>query len=285
MPRPSDLRTRNYLYAVFALTWGMNLYLYLDGGYASGLVSILLPIQMLIPGLVAIAFVRGEPHSLADYGMKFGRLRYYIAAYLLMVGSHALHSLLAVLTGLGRFAGPGEGLATIVPDLDINPGLLLLLVFAISPVQNILFGLGEEFGWRGYLVSRLLPHGLTPTILVSGFVWGLWHAPVILMGHNFPEAPVPGVFAMILTSIPLGTIFIWLRLKSKSAIVVGFAHGTFNATVFLGGVFVPEVGLFWTNPVGLTGFPVFAIIAGLLFRLWPVDLPSPDPDADMVATD
>ena len=274
MPNQWDRRTRSYLFAVFGVTYLLNLALYLLGGYASGPTQILLPIQMLIPGIIAIVFIRGEGRTLREYGMSFGGLRYYILAYFVVLGGHALHALLAVGTGLGTFVAPGEGLADLIPGLEVETGTLLLLIFLLGPIQGLLFGLGEEFGWRGYLLDRLLPHGLAPAVIVGGVVWGLWHAPAILMGHNFPDAPYAGAVAMTLTAIPLGAVFVWLRLRSGSAVVVGFAHAVFNSTFFLGGVFSPSVSLFWTNPVGLTGFPVFALVAGLLFHFFPPELPA-----------
>ncbi len=271
MPSAWDIRTRNYVYMVFGFTFALNLFLYLQGGLEASAAAVLVPAQMLVPGIVAGVFARREGRTLREYGMRWGKLRYYLVAYGVILGAHALHALLCTVTGLGKLVPMREGLAAWLPSVEISTPVLVLVIFILGPVQTMVFGLGEEFGWRGYLVARLLPHGLAPAILISGVTWGLWHAPLILMGHNFPDAPVAGVFAMTLTMIPLGTILIWLRLKSQSAVVAGFAHATFNATVFLGGAFLPTVGLFWTNPVGLTGFPVFAIIAGLLFRLSPVD--------------
>jgi len=147
------------------------------------------------------------------------------------------------------------------------------MIFFLGPLQNIFFGFGEEFGWRGYLVNKLFPRGLWYTILVSGIVWGLWHAPVVLMGHNFPENPYLGVVVMTIVTIPLGAVFLWLRLKSGSAVVVGFAHGVLNGTVFLGGAFVPVASLLWANPVGVVGLPLLSLMAYFLFRFFPVKMP------------
>jgi membrane protease YdiL (CAAX protease family) len=55
---------------------------------------------------------------------------------------------------------------------------------------------GEEFGWTGYLLPRLLPLGRWRAALLYGVAWGLWHAPVIVGGHNYPGHPVAGVLAM-----------------------------------------------------------------------------------------
>jgi len=147
-----------------------------------------------------------------------------------------------------------------------------LIVFILGPIQNIIFGFGEEFGWRGYLLNKLCSGGLWHSIWVSGIIWGIWHAPVVLMGHNFPENPYLGVVIMTLACIPLGAILIWFRLKSGSAVVVGFTHGVINGTVFLGGAFVPTTSMIWVNPLGLVGLPLLTISAFLLYRFFPVQV-------------
>jgi len=257
---------------VFVITFALNIYIYLQGGYASPLISILLPLQMFIPALVAVALILKEKGKFREYGFTFGRLRYYLLAYVIFVGYHLFHSLLSAAIGLGEFVSLTEGFSRLAPDMQWPVWQIVLVVFILGPVQNIIFGFGEEFGWRGYLLNKLLPGGLWYAILVSGIIWGLWHAPVIMMGHNFPENPYLGVLLMTLVSIPLGAVLIWLRLKTGSAVVVGFAHGAFNGTVFLGGSFIPAASMLWVNPIGLIGLPLLALLAYCLFRFFPVTI-------------
>src|SRR5699024_7537754 len=54
---------------------------------------------------------------------------------------------------------------------------------------NLIPALGEEIGWRGWLTPQLLPLGVVPTIIITGIIWGLWHTPVLLLGHNYPQLP------------------------------------------------------------------------------------------------
>ncbi|MFP4201047.1 MAG: CPBP family intramembrane glutamic endopeptidase, partial [Clostridia bacterium] len=170
--------------SVFAITGILNLILYLTGGYQSPWIGVLLTAQMFIPGLTALIFIREEGRSPKDYGLRLGGLRYYLLAYLVVVGTQALHALLAAGAGLGELLPPAEGFERIAPGLEMSTSVILLLVFVAAPVQNLLFGLGEEFGWRGYLLQKLRGAGLFAAMVIVGITWGIWHAPVILMGHN-----------------------------------------------------------------------------------------------------
>ena len=71
----------------------------------------------------------------------------------------------------------------------------------LAPVLNIVTTTGEEWGWRGYLVPKLTEKlSVVPTLLISGIIWGLWHAPLTVMGHNYGLGysgyPYTGILAM-----------------------------------------------------------------------------------------
>jgi membrane protease YdiL (CAAX protease family) len=73
-----------------------------------------------------------------------------------------------------------------VPVFSVLQGLVAGLTI------NVIAALGEELGWRGLLLRELSPLGFWRVSLLTGFVWGLWHAPLIVQGHNFPDAPYVG---------------------------------------------------------------------------------------------
>lgn len=95
---------------------------------------------------------------------------------------------------------------------------------------NVIPALGEEIGWRGWLLPKLMPLGTIPAFVISGVVWGLWHAPLILIGYNYPHAPGwLGVLMMVGMCVVIGGVFGWLRLRSESVWPAALAHGSFNA--------------------------------------------------------
>ena len=132
---------------------------------------------------------------------------------------------------------------------------------------NAIFAFGEELGWRGYLLKTLQNKKLLPISVIIGTVWGLWHFPLILIGHNYHRHPVTGVGMMIIFCILLSPLMIYIVIKSKSVITAAIFHGINNA---IGGVTVLYIvggnelinGLY-----GLAGFFTLLLV-NILFYLY-----------------
>lgn len=114
-----------------------------------------------------------------------------------------------------------------------NPGLVLLGLFLtsvfIGPFLNGLIALGEEIGWRGYLLPRLMPLGKLRAYLLLGVIWGLWHTPIILIGFTYPDQPILGTLMFIALTTGLGIYMNELTLANNSCILAAWIHGIFNS--------------------------------------------------------
>jgi hypothetical protein len=123
-------------------------------------------------------------------------------------------------------------------DMSTAPSPTFVLValsvtsLFIAPFINSLFAFGEEWGWRGFLLPRLMPLGKLKAYLILGVIWGLWHAPMIAIGFNYPGQPIAGIFMMIGLTTALGIFINELTLRYKSAILAGWAHGVFNSQAY-----------------------------------------------------
>ncbi len=151
-------------------------------------------------------------------------------------------------------------------------GLILGLNLLIAPFFNLIFAAGEEIGWRGYLYPALR-RGMSSAkaALVSGLIWGLWHAPIIALGHNYGTDytgwPFAGIAAMCLFCIGFGGLLVWLRERTQNVWPAALAHGALNAVAALptllllpGASVNPLLG---PAPVGLiAGLPT--LLCGLL---------------------
>jgi membrane protease YdiL (CAAX protease family) len=124
---------------------------------------------------------------------------------------------------------------------------------------NAIAAFGEEYGWRNYLVGALREVKFWKAALFIGIVWGIWHFPLILMGHNYPNEPYWGVLLMVVMCILLGVIELYFVLKSKSMIVAAIMHGTVNAVSGMTIYFVLGGNDFLNGMAGLAGFIVMAM--------------------------
>jgi membrane protease YdiL (CAAX protease family) len=145
--------------------------------------------------------------------------------------------------------------------------IIVIAVNLVAVVVNIVPAFGEEFGWRGYLLMRLLPLGARRAMVLSGAIWGLWHAPVILQGHNYPDHPVIGVPLMIGFCILLGVIFGWLRLASGSVFAAAVAHAAVNGPANTPLLFLRGRNDITTGITGLLGQAVMLAFVLLIWRL------------------
>lgn len=132
--------------------------------------------------------------------------------------------------------------------------VLILGSITAGGLINTFAAMGEEAGWRGYLWSLLRPLGFWKAVLITGIVWGLWHAPVIIDGHNYGNGyagyPGLGIGMMVLFTLGLSPILGLIRDRTGTSWAPALFHGTLNA---LGGLTAAAI---------LGGHPLLVGIAG-----------------------
>jgi membrane protease YdiL (CAAX protease family) len=95
---------------------------------------------------------------------------------------------------------------------------LMLLLIAL-PVT--LFTFGEEYGWRGYLLPRLLPLGEIRASVLIGVIWGVWHLPLILAGLNYPGVNVwLAIIIFTFVTVALSFTYTWFYVASSGSVLV-----------------------------------------------------------------
>ncbi len=150
-----------------------------------------------------------------------------------------------------------------------SPGLVILqsLVSAIiaGATINAIAGFGEEAGWRGFLQKELIEFGFWPSSLLIGVIWGFWHAPLILAGHNFPDHPVAGVFMMTVAGTLLGPLVSYIRLRAKSVFAASVMHGTINASYGFTIMFTVGGNDLTTGLFGLPGLFTMLVLNLIIF--------------------
>jgi membrane protease YdiL (CAAX protease family) len=147
-----------------------------------------------------------------------------------------------------------------INSLPINFVWIALLQGLIAGITvNAIAGFGEEIGWRGFLLKEFKEMQFLKSSLIIGFIWGIWHSPLILMGHNYPQHPKIGVLMMIIWCILLTPILQFITIKSKSVITAAIAHGTLNAVAGIAIMTINGGNDLTTGVTGLTGFIILLI--------------------------
>ncbi len=234
-------------------------------------------IAMWAPGLAAIVCTRRvDRKPFASLNLqRLGNWRVYLWAWLTPFFLTIAAGLLTWLLGVGKLDLEFSSIQKAMEAATgprIPPAMIVLLQIAmaltIGPIFNTLFALGEELGWRGYLLPQLEGLGQWKAIVLSGVIWGLWHMPVILQGHNYPQHPVAGVFLMIVFCVLFGAFLSWLYLQTRSPWAPALGHGSLNAVAGLPILFMPTVDLAFGGPISsIVGWiPMVVFLAWLVWR-------------------
>ena len=171
---------------------------------------------------------------------------------------------------INQYHIPEEQQELVRGQLDKMPVWLMLGSTLLSGLiagitVNALFAFGEEYGWRNYLVHALRARKFWTAALFIGVVWGLWHFPLILMGHNYPNEPYWGILLMVVFCVLMGVIELYFVLKTKSMIVAAIMHGTINALAGMVIYFTLGGNDFLNGMTGLSGFIVMLLVIGCLW--------------------
>jgi uncharacterized protein len=153
-------------------------------------------------------------------------------------------------------------------ELPVHPFLMVLVGGTMAGLTlNGVAGLGEELGWRGLLLRELAGLGFWRASFATGVVWGLWHLPFILHGHNYPGYPIAGTFMMILWTILLSPLIGYLCIRANSVIAAAIMHGTINGTVMAPMVVLRGGNVLQMGVMGFAGILVLLCLNLVLLTL------------------
>ena len=147
---------------------------------------------------------------------------------------------------------------------------LQAVLMCVAPLLNLIPCFGEEWGWRGYLLPKVAQRmKFLPSVLLTGFIWGIWHAPIIVAGHNYGMGysgyPWAGVAAMCVFCVVVGTLFSYITLKTKSCWPAVLAHGMLNGTASIGVLFLADPMVYdrfvGPAPTGIIGASAYIVVA------------------------
>ena len=283
-----------YILVTFGLTWAYCLlvvYPVANGESLSGVpalaTQLLVAAAMFFPAigvlLTRLITKEGFRNAWLKPNLK-GNLKYYLLIWfgpgiltLLGAGLYFLVFPKNLDLTFSYFVATLESAGAPMEELPIPIGLLMLVqcmqALFLAPALNFVTCFGEEWRWRGYLLPKMSERFSTvPTLLITGIIWGLWHAPLTVIGHNYgigyPGFPFTGIAMMCLFCTVMGVILSYVTLKTKSCIPAILGHGAINGIAAIGIYFThdggnPFVGPAPTGIIGMIPFIIVALIMAL----------------------
>ncbi|HEY2421037.1 MAG TPA: CPBP family intramembrane glutamic endopeptidase [Neobacillus sp.] len=245
-----------YALTVLTLTWGVTAALFIQP--SKGLK--LFPLIMFIPAAVAIIFhifgrkgFNGFKKKMNAKALLFGILYPFVFILLCVV--------LAQILEIGTL------------NADKLPDGKMLVTMVITILLNLFPVLGEEYGWRGYLLPKFTEQwGKTKATVILGMIWALYHVPAV-----FFLAKTTGIsHPLLLCLIQAGCVFAisfpfsYCYYLSGNIIPVLFLHSVWNVinTKVLGDIYTNEQGMVDGNIVLFNGEGLLGLVLGGLSIFW-----------------
>jgi len=195
--------------------------------------------RMFAPAAASVVARLVLREGFADVSFRFGGRRTWKMILLavlfpIIVGLVAYG--IAWATSLAQFdPQPVAWLASFVGDTASPVTLfvvLLALTATIGSIIGALFAAGEEIGWRGYMLTRLIDAGVPRPILVSGLIWALWHIPLILAGvYVAGTSPIVSALIFMVSATSFGFVIARMRLETGSIWPAIVLHGSWNSII------------------------------------------------------
>jgi uncharacterized protein len=270
-----------FICLTFLISWSAAGLFYLSGLEWGNLVATAFAIVYMYFPLIGVVIVQKFIYKqpvLKTYGVNKNKNKWLLVAWglpvLLTFATIGVSLLLpgvsysSEMVGLANFFGDAiaEDMMSEIPFSPVVMFWIMLLQGIIAgPTINAVAAFGEELGWRGFMLKETASVGFWRSSIFIGFIWGIWHAPLILMGHNYPGFEVAGVFMMTFWCILLSPMFSYVTIKANNVIAAAIMHGSLNAVAGL--AIMPLVGSkpLLTGVTGLAGFLVLALLNLAIF--------------------
>ncbi len=264
-----------FIVICFTITFIIDLIIYEKGGLEN---LNLTPLQMLVPALAAIAIlvITKDKPIFKNLGFRSFKIKYWLMGTAVILVCVLLSYVVSSFFIKGLFIDTKEihahllrsGIPFKTGNTWINFISFCAINLLIGPIVNLPIFLGEEMGWRAFMMPRLLQLTKKYAFIIAGIIWSLWHGPIIAMGHNYPGYPVIGNLLFILFCIPTGYILYYFYKKSGSVFIPALMHGVMNKATMIMVVYCVDekkIQPLYHGAAGITGVVVFSLAALVLY--------------------
>lgn len=255
--------TKIYIISVLLVTWLVTIILFMNSKTALGLFSLI----MFIPGSLALVFNWIEyknKRKLYECFTKKVNLKSMMFAIFYPILFLVFCALIAQITGMARLNLNNEKMSLIKS----------IIIIAITLIINVMTGtLGEEYGWRGYLLPRLTESvGKTKATIIVGIVWAMFHVPAVFLLAKITGIGNPFLLCLIQAFVVFVTSFSfsYCYYLSGNIIPVLFLHSIWNIanTRILGNIYTNKTGIMDGNLVLINGEGFLGLVVGTILIYW-----------------
>ena len=229
-----------YLILAFSLVWIPTILFAVSGGdYESGMMNFILTFSMLCPGIAMLItrFITKEGYGVNGKG--------FLQLDIELKNKKWVWYLFAIVSPI-VYMDLGVGLLYLIFPQCFNSEMLKVhevtretlwmypVVGITSTVMVSIGALGEEIGWRGYMIPKLEElFGLKKAIIIGGIIWGIWHFPANYIGHNFGTdywgEPWSGFLVFSIYTVFIGALLVLVTKKTGSIWPATFLHAVNNS--------------------------------------------------------
>ena len=240
---------------------------------------------MWCPALATLVTCKILGRNLRDLAWGWGSSKYMTWSYLIPFVYALITYTIVWLIGGGGFYNKAY-LGQIAHDLgwsSLPSGIFLILFVILQGVIGIIpsmaTALGEEIGWRGFLLPEIASNtkSYTKTSLITGAIWALWHYPLLIFGSYNAGGPTwLSLIDFTVCIMSITFVYVWYRLKSKSLWTGVLLHASHN--LFVQAVFDPitienKYTKYYTGEFGVV-LPIVSLLIGIYFWTRRKELPA-----------
>lgn len=213
---------------------------------------------MLVPALASVAARLALREGFADVSFRPGGRRGWSAV--------GISPVFPVIVG---FIAYGTAWTTGLARFDPQPVAGSVAPFVVGVMVSLVLVSGEEVGWRGYMLTRLIDAGVPRPVLASGLIWALWHVPLVLAGV-YAAGPSPALSAalLIVGITSFGYVIARMRLETGSVWPAVALHAAWNSIIQgpFDGATTGAGAALWVGESGLLTTLVLVVAAVIFSR-------------------
>jgi uncharacterized protein len=245
VPNPGNSRKQVITYLLIVLAYSSLFYFLLIKSHSlsagSGMYVMAL---MWCPALAAFTTLKLSGRKLSELAWKWPGTPFAIQSWFIPLLYGAIAYAIIWVCGFGAFPNR-DFMNTLAPRMgfQMTPAqatiFYVLIAGTFGMIRGLASALGEEIGWRGFLVPELFKTtSFTATALISGIIWACWHFPLLIWGDYNNGTPTWfGLSCFTVMVVSDSVIFAWMRLKSGSLWTGAILHASHN--LYIQAIFTP----------------------------------------------